>query len=79
MMKIKVTAIMLLTSCALFFSGCAEKTVYLKCQAEEPMRTPSVICAGEQNATAFAKCASKKYINLEKDYEVLMTRFRSCK
>lgn len=78
MMKTKVIAITLLTSCVMFFSGCT-KYVYLPCKAEEPIRTVTPSCGGEHNATGFAKCASVKYINLEKDYDILMTRFRSCK
>jgi len=77
MMQIKAIAIMVLLSCALFFSGCAYK--YLPCKADEPIRTYHKQCAGEQNNTKFGECASEKYILLEGDYEVLLNRFRSCK
>lgn len=75
----KAIAITLLTSCVLFFSGCTPKTVYLPCKAEEPLRTYKPSCASEHNATEFGKCAAVKYITLEQDYNILLTRFRSCK
>ncbi|MFY9141452.1 hypothetical protein [Sulfuricurvum sp.] len=78
MTKISLIVTMALLSCAVFFSGCT-KTIYLPCKAEEPMRTYHKNCGGENNVTAFAQCASEKHIQLEGDYEILLTRFRSCK
>lgn len=61
------------------FSGCAPKTIYLPCKAEEPQRTFHKPCSGETNSTKFGQCVSERWIMLESDYDVLMGRFRSCK
>ena len=78
MMKTKAIVPMVLLSCVLFFSGCT-KEVYLPCKAEEPIRTVQPVCGGLESDFEFGKCASIKYQTLEKDYDVLMARFRSCK
>lgn len=75
----KVIVTTLLLCSALVFSGCPGKTVYLPCKAEEPLRTPTVDCEYDGNMTKLAKCAAKNKTTLEGDYEVLLTRFRSCK
>ena len=78
MMKTKVIVITLLLFSVLAFSGCT-KYVYLPCKAEEPQRTVVVDCEYDGNMTKLAKCAAKSKTALEGDYEVLLTRFRSCK
>ena len=77
MMKTKVIATTLLLCSIVFFSGCGPK--YLPCKAEEPVRTYTKNCTYEGNMTKLSKCAAEKYTVLEGDYEVLLTRFRSCK
>lgn len=79
MTRIKLSVTMLLVGCGLFFSGCPAKTVYLKCKAEEPTRSYDKNCGHENNVTKFSKCVIEKQLWLEHDYDVLMTRFRSCK
>lgn len=79
MMKIKASVTILLIGCALFFSGCPGKIVYLPCKAEEPARSFNRNCGSENNVTKFGDCVIEKQIWLEHDYEVLMSRFRSCK
>lgn len=75
----KAIAAMLLLCSALVFSGCVEKKIYLPCKAEEPLRTATKDCEYDGNMTELAKCAAVKYTTLEGDYDILMTRFRSCK
>ena len=60
------------------FSGCT-KEVYLPCKAEEPIRTKTEECTYDGNMTKLAKCAAISKATLEGDYDILMTRFRSCK
>lgn len=79
MMKTKAIAITALLSLALLSSGCGPKTVYLPCKAEEPLRTSMPDCAYDGNMTKLSKCAAVKYLQLEGDYNTLLTRFRSCK
>lgn len=79
MTTIKVTVIMLLMSLPVLFSGCAEKRIYLPCPAEKPIRTDLPRCAYDGNKTALAQCVSQKYITLEGDYDILLSRFESCK
>ena len=78
-MKTKVIAITLLLCSALVFSGCVEKKVYLPCKAEEPLRTLTADCEYDGNMTKLAKCAAKNKATADGDYEILLTRFRSCK
>lgn len=77
----KVIAITLLACLPLLFSGCIEKrvNVYLPCKAEKPLRTSLPRCVNDGNMTKLAQCAAEKHIVLEGDYDVLMTRFESCK
>lgn len=70
---------MLLMLCVILFSGCTPKIVYLPCKAEKPIRTKSDICGILKDDKKFAECAQIKYINLDKDYDILSTRFDSCK
>lgn len=80
MIKIRQSVITLLTLFALaVFSGCSPKTIYLPCPAEEPQRTFHKQCSGEHNATKLGECVGERWILLESDYDVLITRFRSCK
>lgn len=77
-MKTKVIAITLLLCLMVLSSGCT-KYVYLPCKAEEPIRTAVDNCVYDGNMTKLAKCAAIKHTKLEGDYEILLTRFRSCK
>lgn len=79
MMRTRLNATILLLSCALFFSGCPARTVYLPCKADEPIRSFNKNCGHENNVTKFGECVIEKQIWLEHDYDVLLTRFRSCK
>lgn len=79
MMKTKAIVTTLLLSSALVFSGCPGKTVYLPCKAEEPIRTPVVDCEYDGNMTKLSKCVAKSKAVLDGDYDILLTRFRSCK
>lgn len=79
MMKTKLSVTMLLIGCALFFSGCPGRVVHLPCKAEEPVRTFHKNCSSESNVTKFSECAIEKYLWLDNDYNILLTRFRSCK
>lgn len=74
----KVTVITLLACLPLLFSGCVEKRIYLPCKAEKPIKT-DIKCVYDSNKTKYAQCISNKYIQLEGDYDILMTRFDSCK
>ena len=74
----KVIVITLLVCLPLLFSGCVEKRIYLPCKAEKPIRA-NMKCVYDGNKTAYAKCISEKYVTLEGDYDILMTRFESCK
>lgn len=77
----KVIAITLLVCLPLLFSGCVEKkvNVYLPCKAEKPFRTVLPKCVYEGNMTKLAQCAAEKHVILEGDYDILSTRFDSCK
>lgn len=77
-MKTNLIVKMVLILYVLLFSACS-KTVYLSCEAEEPQRTYHKQCGNEQNITKLYQCASERFILLESDYEILKTRFRSCK
>lgn len=79
MMQTKLTVLMPLILCGILFNGCANKTVYLPCKAEKPIRTARVVCGLIKDDKLFGECAQIKYLNLEKDYDILSTRFDSCK
>lgn len=79
MMKTNLILKMVLLLSVLIFSGCETKTVYLPCKAQEPMRTYHKQCSSENNDTKVGECAVSKFFTLEGDYEILLTRFRSCK
>lgn len=77
MMKTSLNVVMVLTVCAILFSGCT-KYVYMPCKAEKPLRSSTESCKGK-SPMEFSMCAQSKYIVLEGDYEILSKTFDSCK
>lgn len=71
----------LLISLVVFFSGCAQKVVYIpqKCLVEKPIKSEVKNCKEIKNDLEFMQCVATNYYTLQSDYEILEKSFEGCK
>ena len=80
MITTKASVPMLLLLCVLLCSGCTTtKYVVKPCETPIPKKSELPVCGAVKGDMAFAECARTNYLVIQKDYDVLLENFKSCK